>query len=93
LARDFTRERKECGGVGVLEEKGVGGEAGAFLSAVGVGRMFDGALRGDAAEGPREFLEIGGEEGTRGREGDDAEFVDGAVGIEKAPQEIKSAGR
>jgi hypothetical protein len=60
-ASDFAWQREERGGVGVLEEKCVGGKAGAFLAAVGVSRLFDGAGCGDAAEGPREFLEIGGE--------------------------------
>ena len=89
-ARDFAREREERGGFGVLEEKRVGGEAGAFLAAVRIGRVFDGTGGGDAAEGPGELLKIAGKAGTGRGERDDAEFVDGAVGIEKPTEEVEA---
>jgi hypothetical protein len=91
-AGDFAGEGEECGGFGVLEEKRVSGEAGALLAAMRIGRVFDGTGGGDAAEGPGELLDIAGKAGAGGRERNDAEFVDGAVGIEEAAQEIKALG-
>ncbi len=91
-AADFARKGEECRGFGMLEEYGVGGQAGALFAKMGVDGMLDGPSRRDAAEGPGELLEIVGKAGTGSREGNDAEAVHGAVGVEEAAEEFEALG-